>query len=323
MSLANEIVEFFQMSLEGKKQIPKSIDDFGQRDPSMDVLELHRICSMLTKEQILHFMGHKSGLPGMISEQYACFNYNNYHAEYGIYDFLANGFPAIRKHFEKSVIPIIVKHSDGTHDIGTGFLFGKQSTILTAGHNVTNKKEIIIQNSEGNRATINKIYIPENIKIDLAIICIEPETFREVPAFMYEDGQVLDQVLTMGYPPIPGFDALQVSEICNIGAIMKLSIGEIIGKDKSYLDQINYFLVNAKVKGGNSGSPVINKRGHIVGIIVQIPIDIQDQTQLDKLGYGVAVSIEIIIEFIQNIVDNEKVTTLKLNGIGDNRFSTI
>lgn len=66
------------------------------------------------------------------------------------------------------------------------------------------------------------------------------------------------------------------------------------------MDSIDYLIINAKVKGGNSGSPVINSKGNVVGLVVQIPMDTEDATQLDKLGYGVVTPTSEIIKLLSS-----------------------
>lgn len=88
----------------------------------------------------------------------------------------------------------------------------------------------------------------------------------------------------MGYPPVPGFDTFLVAETARI-SYLKSSVGQIVGKQESYLDKHNYFLINARVKGGSSGCPVIGRDGKVRGVVVQQG---QNEGTLDILGYGIA-----------------------------------
>ena len=42
------------------------------------------------------------------------------------------------------------------------------------------------------------------------------------------------------------------------GKEQSLGTGQVIGADTPYMLQLDFFLINARVKGGNSGGPVIN-----------------------------------------------------------------
>ena len=55
-------------------------------------------------------------------------------------------------------------------------------------------------------------------------------------------------------------------------------------------------LLNARVKGGNSGGPVIYDFGQLVGIITQMPMNLSG-TNIDELGYGLATHVRYLQEF--------------------------
>lgn len=47
--------------------------------------------------------------------------------------------------------------------------------------------------------------------------------------------EILDEILTMGYPPIQGsMDAIQVAEVSKISSFLKTTEGRITGKGKHY-----------------------------------------------------------------------------------------
>jgi len=94
---------------------------------------------------------------------------------------------------------------------------------------------------------------------------------------------------------------------------IKFSKGQIIAEDKAYIDQIDYFLINAKVKGGNSGSPVINKLGNVLGMVVQIPIDSEDSSKLDSLGYGIVTPRAEILKLINEVSKSDVINLEVLN----------
>jgi serine protease Do len=91
------------------------------------------------------------------------------------------------------------------------------------------------------------------------------------------------------FPTNPGFEAVQISDTASMNSRIRVSGGRIVAHADSYLASQEYVLINAKVKGGNSGGPLINKRGYAVGILVNAPLNSEDTTSIDQLGYGIAV----------------------------------
>lgn len=63
------------------------------------------------------------------------------------------------------------------------------------------------------------------------------------------------------------------------------------------------FLINARVKGGNSGGPVINKEGKVVGTVVSLPYDISSSSEnprYDIMGYGQCLPSKYVDELISS-----------------------
>lgn len=141
---------------------------------------------------------------------------------------------------------------------------------------------------------------------DLAVV-----RARNVPnaikAFILSDPAVLDEVLTMGFPPIPGLNPVLISETASVASYVKgrqkASTGQIVANVGSYLSKLDFFVITARVKGGSSGCPVINNDGFVVGTVFQIPFDSQggsDGGRYDIMGYGVCLPSKYITNLITN-----------------------
>ena len=87
------------------------------------------------------------------------------------------------------------------------------------------------------------------------------------------------------------------AEAC-VDALQTLNPMVKVGADSGKLDEKDqeYFLISARVKGGNSGCPVITNRGYVVGVFVQVLAG-QNLTP-DIMGYGVAVPFKTLDHFI-------------------------
>ncbi|AHM61258.1 peptidase s1 and s6 chymotrypsin/hap [Flammeovirgaceae bacterium 311] len=304
-----EILEFFRPDSNhknGESIIPKSIGDYFNTKKDLNLLEVGRVVKILTNLGLLIPSGSKGGSSPMLGDAYYCFAYDDFSAKYGTYNYLVYGFPSIRNDFEKSVKPIILKYRNSEDelidDIGTCFVIG-ENALITARHCLPNKSTAKIYGANNELIKAAAIFTPKDPNVDLALMLTNGNPFSNIKQFRLGNGNILDEVMTMGYPPIPGFDAIQVSEIARISAHLKSSLGNIVGTGNSYLDKQDYFLISARVKGGNSGGPFINKEGKVVGVIAQLP---SQSNELDSLGYGIVTLSSALIELANSIKSNQE-----------------
>lgn len=205
--------------------------------------------------------------------------------------------------FANSVLPIDCIKQKGDGDIGTAFYIGEKH-FVTAAHCVKDLKGFNLLLPDGSPIELSEVWFAKGQDMDsydLAVITVKGE--MKMPAFMIGEPAVLDDVLVMGYPPITGFNAILTSETATVGAYQKSSTGQLIGAGKPYREHLDFFLINARVKGGNSGGPVINNGGQVIGVVVRLPFDSQsasDNPRYDLMGYGVCLPAKYINELMQN-----------------------
>jgi len=232
--------------------------------------------------------------------------------EYGDFDFKYRGFTYTRNCFKNSVLPIEGVKEDGDLDIGTTYYIG-DNRFVTAAHCVRDFEKFKILKGE-NPLTLRTVKFAqgEDVKIyDLAVVEVDGEI--DCKPFELATPSVLDDVLTMGFPRISGFDAIQIAETATIGAFQKAAEGQILGEGLEHVMRMDCFLINARVKGGNSGSPVINREGRVVGTLVHLPMDDQagtDNPRYDLMGYGACLP----SKYVTRLLENPDVHELILDG---------
>lgn len=297
--LATRLVRHFKVDDQlsrGKKPIP-TIKSFIDTDPSWETnLDFGHLLYVVS--QLVHH-GFLVNLGGIGQEQILFGrNFSEINAEYGMYENIVGGPREIFQRHSDAVIPIVVKNANDDPDIGTGFLIGDTCTLVTARHVVENQKEILFPSANAGSKMVTDIYVHENPKIDLAILIINNKNWNEIKSFRYARHQLGEDILSIGFPPIPRFDSLKVLEHGEVASEIKAMSGQVVSEGKDYIESIEYFLVNARVKGGSSGAQVINRNGFVVGVVANSALNANSSDELKGLGYGVVTPSQRIGEML-------------------------
>jgi serine protease Do len=227
-------------------------------------------------------------------------------ASYGTYDFVAFGFPLIRSEFESSVFPLVITTESSDQAIGTAFLISG-GRILTARHCIEDARRISIRGVDPNR--LRAIFVPTDGRRDVAMLVFDEDPAPDRRQLNIGTAAILDEVMTMGYPPVPGFQSVLLAETARLAGYLHSTTGQLIGENESYLDRQNYLLISARVKGGNSGGPVLSKRGEVVGLVANAPSS--DSSEIDPLGFGKAIPGPVIQQFLSDVQKNENVSAIR------------
>jgi serine protease Do len=279
MGLGTDIVQYItERTLEGPKSAhlrtaPAFLNAHSKY--GTDVIRPYVVMKKLADAAVLLSVGVIPGEPPSGGEMFYSKEHPKLHHDYGVFDFIADGFPSIRKHFQESVLHLTCEKRAGEPQSGTAFVFFAGS-VITARHCVEDMAHVSIWGWSPAKNPLRQIEVYGPPFSDLARLTFEKNSKPPVsaPGILVEPANVLDRVMPMGYPLIPGFDNFLVA-----------SVGEIVGAEQALLDKNNYFLLSARVTGGNSGGPVFNERGSAIGIVSAAP---SDREKLEAFGYGLA-----------------------------------
>jgi hypothetical protein len=135
---------------------------------------------------------------------------------------------------------------------GSGVMIGDHGEVLTNAHVVNACAQIIVRSPAGDSATAQ--FIARDEKNDLAVVRTRP--LSSVATF--RDGKPVragDAIVALGYP-LAGLLATTANlTVGNVSALAGL------GDDSRYLQ------ISAPVQPGNSGGPLLDGSGHLVGIV--------------------------------------------------------
>lgn len=135
---------------------------------------------------------------------------------------------------------------------GTGFFFANNGLILTNYHVIKGASELIVLTNDG-KSHKGQLVIGDSHN-DIAILKIESD-YPYLNLGSASDVQKGSDVMTLGYPLI----LVQGYEIkATFGKINALS---------GFENDIRYFQIDIPIQPGNSGGPLIDSKGNVVGIV--------------------------------------------------------
>ena len=160
--------------------------------------------------------------------------------------------------------------------LGAGVIINAQGAILTALHVVEGSRQIEVRFADGTEASA-RVASRETDK-DIAVLAVDQLPDVVVPAVMGGRPQVGDDVFAVGNP---------------LGLQASLTAGVVSATDRSVrtevwrtLDELIQF--DAAVNPGNSGGPLLNRDGQVVGIVTGLA---NPSKQSYFVGIGFAVPI--------------------------------
>jgi len=161
---------------------------------------------------------------------------------------------------------------------GTGFFIHADGYVLTNAHVV--KEADVIQGYIGSSPVIHEFELYASgdvIDLDLAILKLVDEATFKTLKFAKEVPELADTVMAIGNPKNLG---ISVSK----GALSRIT-------EKEYQ-------LDLTVNPGNSGGPVINESGDVIGVISYLLEEVQ--------GIGFAVNIKMIQSFLKLVFSSKE-----------------
>lgn len=205
----------------------------------------------------------------------------NLHQKDCIYNVL--GYHFVFNKYKNSVVKFVASIS-GDLSIGTGFIFSFNNTslIITNEHNINGDKFEVID-SEDKKIDCQLVFRDETL--DLAVLKFKSgKTY--VPFYFTPEYFILEDIITIGYPKVNFTkDAYQLVHMGELNAIVET------------MDLNKFLVLSAKTNPGNSGSPVINHFGEVVGIISRDFIEQpKDKINFEGSRYFAAIPSDVILQ---------------------------
>jgi len=164
-----------------------------------------------------------------------------------IYDFNS----AVTCSIEEQMSSTVLIEIDGRHT-GSGFVIAPD-LIITARHVVDREGEYAVLFEDGTRRDVQAIRISETT--DCAVLLVHKANLR--PLILTTDIKIGQPIIVIGSPLDPKF-----FNYVTRGIVSKLDVQD------EWLSDNPVVMIDAAVNPGNSGGPVFNMQGQVIGIAI-------------------------------------------------------
>ncbi|MBM3758472.1 MAG: trypsin-like peptidase domain-containing protein [Acidobacteria bacterium] len=134
---------------------------------------------------------------------------------------------------------------------GTGFFVAANGYLLTSHHVIKNAKSILVKSQSG---LLSAKIVSTDSQNDIALLKVEG-AFKPLPLVSSRDAKMGATIFTLGFPN----PDLQ-------GISPKLTKGEISSL-AGVQDDPRHFQISVPVQPGNSGGPLVDDSGNVIGIV--------------------------------------------------------
>lgn len=165
-----------------------------------------------------------------------------------------------------------------TQKTGTGFFLSKDGYIITNHHVIEKARTIKVLgvNDDYQHSYTARVEMSDK-QNDLAILKITDATFKPLPnvpyTFKYTTSSVGEDCFVLGYPLIS-----------TMGIDIKLTNG-IISSKTGFEGNVAEYQMSVPVQPGNSGGPLFDKNGYIIGVVCAKHRDAENASYAIKASY--------------------------------------
>lgn len=192
---------------------------------------------------------------------------------------------AVNKAVSPAVVQIEVRNG-----LGTGFVYDAQGYILTAAHVVDGVTSVTVRLADGTKVPGRVLGADDNY--DVGVVKVEARPGLAVTTLALKDAPVVGQTaIAIGSPF--GLDQTVTQGIVSaVNRPVPSPSGNLVAMIQT----------DASINSGNSGGPLVDRQGRVIGINSQIRTNTGDNA-----GIGFAVPIDLAYDVAQSIMAGKPV----------------
>lgn len=169
--------------------------------------------------------------------------------------------------------------SRNVSSLGSGFVIDPNGIIVTNNHVIQDADNIEVIFSDGRK--LKAELLGADPKTDLAVLKVESEEpLVSVPIGDSKSMRIGDWVMAIGNP-------------FGLGGSVSIGIVSAIGRDINSGPYDNYIQTDAAINKGNSGGPLFNMRGEVIGINTAI---------ISPSGGSIGIGFSVPTELAENVI---------------------
>ncbi len=202
---------------------------------------------------------------------------------------------ALFERIAPSVVELIVHRVDGTLDSGAGFFVDSDGHVVTNSHVVDGAESIDVSLSDGR--VIAGSLLGSSPSDDLAMLSVDPDQVRDVRPLKLADSNGLrtgQLALAIGSP-------LRMRNFLSVGVVAGIGDSPPLLRDRQAAPALqrpipNMVWTDASLLPGNSGGPLINSEGEVIGVTSAVQVSAQGD-----IGIGFAVPSNILASLLPRL----------------------
>ena len=184
--------------------------------------------------------------------------------------------------------------------LGSGFIISPDGYILTNDHVAGNATKIIVTTTQG--AEYNAKLVGTDKNSDVSLLKIEGKDLPYLKLGRSNDLAVGEWAIAMGNPF--GLFSINDKPTVTVGVVSNTGVNLGLEEGRNYRDMIQ---TDAAISSGNSGGPLLNANGEVIGMNAVIRSTAQNmQGEAGSIGLGFAIPIDRIKGVIDRIQMGEK-----------------
>ncbi len=158
--------------------------------------------------------------------------------------------------------------------LGSGFALGKDC-IVTNAHVVENRNDVVVKTYSGEEYRAFVVGMDKDR--DIAVLGVKGKTFKYIPVADKENVNTGDDIYAIGAPKSMAYT---------------LTKGVISAKERQ-IGNYSYIQIDAAINEGNSGGPLLNDNGEVLGM--------NTLKMMDSEGIGLAIPMKDVCSYLSEL----------------------